>query len=113
MLLIWRGKGILVPIILFVASLISEIIGRHFFGKPYVEQNRWILGLAMLLGSAFILFVARKIDTKERILIDEKTGERLIYKPKHDFFWIPIKWWSPVAAGIGVVLIINSLRMLS
>jgi hypothetical protein len=44
-------------------------------------------------------------------MVDEKTGERFSFVPKHDLFWIPMQYWSVFIFGCGVVLVF--LKLLS
>jgi hypothetical protein len=42
-----------------------------------------------------------------RIVIDKATGQEMELKKRHDFFFIPMKWWGPILAvgGIAVILV--------
>jgi hypothetical protein len=39
---------------------------------------------------------------EQRTFIDKATGQEVVMKPKHDLFFIPVKYWSFVLAAVGV-----------
>jgi hypothetical protein len=41
-----------------------------------------------------------------RVLVDEKTGERLLWSPKHDFFFLRMRWWGLVCVAVGIVSLV-------
>jgi len=52
---IWRGAGILVPVIAFVCSLLAELITRDLSGgKEYWDTHSTPFSLAMLVAGGLI-----------------------------------------------------------
>jgi len=100
-MIIWRGKGGLVALITFVCALVTNAAVDQFGGKGYWDVHRWTFGLALILSALLVFVLSRMIDTSERVLLDERTGERLLVSPKHDLFWIPVKWWPAILGVIG------------
>lgn len=47
----------------------------------------------------FVIGLIVNNPTKDRIVVDEKTGERLMLKNRISLFWIPMEWWS-----VGIIL---------
>ena len=106
---IWSGRGGLIILIYFFIASIFQITCDTINGKEYWNNNHWVLGSAFLLTAVCVYFLNLKTDTKSRDFLDEKTGERFAYKPKHTLFFIPIKWWSHILASIGIYFIVNNI----
>jgi hypothetical protein len=70
-------------------------------GKGYWDAHGWIFGLALILSALLVFILSRMTDTSEHVLLDERTGQRLLVSPKHDLFWIPLKWWPVILGVIG------------
>lgn len=105
---VWRGWGILVIPITFLFSLVAELITRGLAGRGYWETHSYPLATALLGAAAVIWWTdARLYSRKEkRTLVEEKTGERFNLAPRHDFFFIRMKWWSVVCAGFGIGMLL-------
>jgi hypothetical protein len=95
-MIIWRGWGILVPIIpvvlwLFVPQLFESIMSPD----AYTEYFRHISAFSILLGALTIWFLGRKLNCSEgRTLVNEETGEKVLLKPTHSFFFINLEYWA-------------------
>jgi hypothetical protein len=111
-MIIWRGRGWLVALITFVSALVINAAVDQIGGKGYWDAHDWTLGLALILSALLVFILSRRIDTSERVLLDERTGERLLVSPKHDLFWIPVKWWPVILGVIGAwALAANALGL--
>lgn len=100
MVLIFRGAGIVVPIVLFITGWIvsfwykdSRIGNPDFMGWTlfYTAIICLLLGLAFLGG-------------------DEETNEQgqRTRKPRPHFFFIPVILWGPIFGGISAYLLLGS-----
>jgi hypothetical protein len=103
---LWRGWGFLVPVIVVVvtfafAVIVSLITGLFHMGQQITNVLDALAVIVGGLASAVILwFWGRRLNSDPgRVLIDPKTGEQLLFRPRvHTLFWIPMQWWSiPVA----------------
>lgn len=107
---VWRGWGILVVLITFLCSLAAELITRGLVGRGYWETHSYPLAMALLGAAAVIWLADARLYARQetRTLVDEKTGERVHVAPRHELFFIRMKWWSLVCAGGGMaVLLMN------
>jgi hypothetical protein len=107
---VWRGWGIVVVLITFLCSLAAELITRGLAGRGYWETHSYPLAMALLGAAAVIWWTDARLYARQetRTLVDEKTGERLNFAPRHELFFIRMKWWSLVCAGGGIaVLLMN------
>jgi hypothetical protein len=109
-MLIWQGRGGLVPLVTFIIALTFNLLADELGGKGYWDKNNWLLGIALLISSAIIFFVHLNTDQKTRQLIDQRSGERFNFTPKHTLFFIPMKWWSLVLTIMGSFLILRTLN---
>ena len=109
-MIVWRGAGALVIIIVFLASLCANGLTIAMFGKGYWEAQSWPFGSAMLVAAAIIFAVdwwhAKK---PARILIDAETRERVVFNAPRDFFFIPMKWWAPIIAACGMYVLLSGM----
>jgi hypothetical protein len=111
-MLIWRGWGFLVPLITFLCSLAAELVTNGLGGEGYWKNHSYPLSIALLCAGGMIWWADAILATRyhERRLVDDKTGERVILVPRHDFFFVRVKWWGLVCAGFAVaVLLMNAV----
>src|ERR1044072_2797579 len=105
---VWRGWGILVVVIPLLCSLLAELITRGLADRGYWETHSYPLAMA-LLGAAVVIWAGDALlysRKEKRTLVDEKTGERFNFSPRHEFFFVRMKWWSLVCAGVGIAALL-------
>jgi hypothetical protein len=108
---IWRGVGILVPVIAFVCSLLAELITRDLASKEYWDTHSTPFSMAMLVAGGLIWAADLYFfQNPGRVLIDEQTGKRLLWSPKHDFFFLRMRWWGLVCVAVGIVVLLATFR---
>lgn len=106
-MIIWRGWGILVPIIpVALWVLIPESFKAAMSDAAYSEYFKFISAFSIFLGALAIWFLGRKLNgTKGRTLVDESTGETVVLKANHSLFFINMEYWAfPVALFVFVIL---------
>lgn len=81
MIIIWRGWGILVPIICILGAVLSEYLFR-----PVGRMQ------------SIYFFIPAVIVSLAGFLLDWK-------KQVNDFFFIPVKYWGIIVAIFGVVIL--------
>jgi len=105
-MIVWRGTGILVAVIIFVSSLCANALAIQFGGKGYWETHGWPFACAMIAAGGLIHIVDYILGKKPpRELIDADTGEHVHLNAPRDFFFIPMKWWGPITAVFGLVFL--------
>lgn len=106
-MILWSGYGFLIFVIVFVDSLIAELITKYISNNENLYSNNYIpLGCSFLLSSIIIVLFSKYFEKKKR----EKKSTRIfdwvtISKGGHLFF-IPFAYWTyiPAIAGIGTLL---------
>lgn len=105
-MLIWRGYGILVALIA-IACFVGAMVGAEsFWGKPLPMDKRALSELlGMLVAAALVygLHLALEKSYPPRVVIDKETGKEINLVPKHDFFFIPVKYWPYVLGALGIL----------
>lgn len=101
-MIVWRGYGILVVLLAVVGMVLGQL-GVEALPEGYRPGGGFV---GMLLAAALVYGMHRLIDAKQppRVLIDKDTGQEVVFKPKHDLFFIPVKYWSFVLAALAVLL---------
>jgi hypothetical protein len=104
-MIVWRGYGILVLVFTIVGYALGKAGAEQIWGSPLPAGYRSSSELVgMLLAAAIVYGLHRLIDAKQapRAFIDKATGEELIVKPRHDLFFVPLKFWPYILALLGV-----------
>jgi hypothetical protein len=102
-MIIWRGAGVLVIVIIFLTSLCGNVLSNSFAGKGYWETHSWPFACVLVVAGALIAIADRILSLQpKRVLLDEQTKERVAVGGDHEFFYIPMKWWGLISSGLGV-----------
>jgi glycerol uptake facilitator-like aquaporin len=106
-MIIWNRWGFLVPVITLGTCIVSEILWEFITkDEKFYQNNPEPLAIALLVAGIINISFGNWINRrKARRLVDKETGEEVILKDNHSFFWIPIEYW-------GIVLIAWSIAEL-
>jgi hypothetical protein len=107
MILVWRGWGllcILIPGGLIVAA--EAVAGERLF-----QQYTNLFWAVVLLISAGILWlVGQRLNrTPGRVLVDPQTGEQVVLRKTHSFFFVRMEYWAIAFAVCGAVVLVVTL----
>ncbi len=91
-MLIWQGRGILLVPFAILASLagywIAEDIGT---------------GVALIVGAVPTWLVGRRWNSEpERVLVDQATGDQVVFRKRHSLFFLPMQWWAVPLVVMGI-----------
>jgi hypothetical protein len=99
--LVWSGKGFWVPVVTFLSSLGMEFFVRaEFHDDHYYQTHGWPILCAFLFSAAVTATIA-KTCVRERELRDLKTGEDVVIRQNHTFFFVNIKFWPYILVLLG------------
>ncbi len=106
-MIVWSGRGILsVGILIVVLFLCIAILPK--------EQEDYAFVIASLVTAAFSWFLGDKWNNQEpRIVVDEKTGQRINLKSVHALFWIKMQYWGIIFSIIGIVILAQNSMIAS
>ena len=101
--LVWSGKGFWVPAVTFLSCLGMELLVRaSSHDDRYYQTHGWPIFCAFSVSAAVIALIARSC-VRERELRDVKTGETVVWRQNHTFFFIHMKFWPYILVALGVL----------
>jgi hypothetical protein len=108
MIIIWRGWGIIVPGLLFLALIAAGAINSALSVPTKFYQG----GVALLCGLAAavaIWLIARRLEARPgRVLIDKATGREFkVGASAGSFFFIPTRYWAFISAGLALLMALS------
>lgn len=105
-MIIWKGYGFLVLVIaLAIGATVSLIFGK--IGST--EDTGAAFGA--IISAVVIWFVGNKLNapSKDRVMIDKKTGQEVIFKADNSLFFIKMQYWAFIVGGIGLTMLVDIL----
>jgi hypothetical protein len=103
-MIVWSGRGFLPIIVLFVILFLCVSI------FPTENADYGFIITAFVTGIFSWYFGKQWNKKNERIVVDEKTGQRLKIKNNHTLFWIPMQYWGIIFSVFGIIILFqNSL----
>ncbi len=108
-MIIWSGLGFLVPVIGFLGLLASAMLMDVLFDDDqYAKSHVWPQLVGWLAAGAMLWFLGRYLNRgRARRMIDAQTGELVVLRNNHSFFFIPMEYWALVCVIFGVSRLIN------
>ncbi|MDQ1558488.1 MAG: hypothetical protein QOD32_1548 [Pyrinomonadaceae bacterium] len=104
MLIFWSGLGILVPILTFFVLVLTQVLTDSLFGDGAYTAH----GLPKLLalwGAAALMWLFGSLLARRpgRVLFDPQTGQQVLLKSRHTFFFIHVEYWAYILIAFGIV----------
>ena len=100
-MIIWKGLGILVPVIAIAGAIIGTVAGT-VLGFP-----EWGMGLGLGMAAVGNGLLWRSINFKSgRVMMDPQTGQKFVLKANHSLFFIPAGFWSIPMALLGLLALL-------
>ena len=97
-MIIWRGRGFLVAVIIFGSSLVANLIFNAEVGPGYYDHHKWPFAVSLIVSAVICWFLGDYLRKRsDRIAIDKQTGkEFVVNQPQHTLFFIPMHYWAPI-----------------
>lgn len=109
-MLVWKGNGILVPIITFVSALLTQMAFDKMVGPFYYTTHRWTIGVAMVPAAVLCWLLGKyfkKLNSQKAV---DATGREVeVNGSEHSFFFIPMHYCGIVLLLIGAALCVAEL----
>ena len=101
-MIIWRGWGFLVAVIVFGASLAAELITERLTGDDqFYQVQRWPLALALVVAAVTTWALGSYLRGRAaRVVIDKLNGRESTIGGDHRFFFVPMHYWGPLLLGL-------------
>jgi hypothetical protein len=102
---IWRGFGILVPIIVgFMFVLTQYLVNLALKNPDYYRWHYWPKALATLLAAIAVWYVGRYFNGRPgKVVIDNATGREIVRRKIHDLFFVRFEYWAFVLLAFIVI----------
>lgn len=108
-MIIWRGIGIVTPVLLFGGLIASQLIADSLGGEGTYTRNALLWGgLGAVAGGAITYLVGRWDESRNptRTLVDPTTGKEKVLRSRSDLFFIPMKYWGMAAVLLGAIALV-------
>lgn len=105
-MIIWSRFGIFAPIIAFASLVLTEYsVEMLFDDQNYYQEHGWPKFLALLIAGSLCFSLGQALNKKKsKIYIDKETGEEIVVKKRHTFFFISIEYWAIIFPILGMAL---------
>jgi hypothetical protein len=95
MVLVWSGRGYVVPAATFAASLAMELLTETWFqDQDYYQQQAWPLSAAFAIAGVASYTVGRSDRTSADPFAQPSLTPADVEPPRHTFFWIRAERWG-------------------
>ena len=103
-IVVWRGLGILVPIVMLACIVATNQLVDVLIGSPdYSKWNYWPKAVGAVIAAAAVWFSGRFLHSRPGELVIEKdTLREVVRKKTHSLFGIRFEYWAflPLAFSI-------------
>jgi hypothetical protein len=107
-MIIWRGYGAVAIGVVFASSLVANLIANLIRGPRYWETHGWPIAVSFCVDAVVLWLIdvalARRIP---QTTIDKATGERTVGNKRHEFFFLRLRWWSLIFAGLAMLVLLT------
>lgn len=108
-MIIWTGWGFLAALVPFATSLIAELLVEGMSGSDTSYQDsKMPLFIALMLSAVMVYVIEKKVRVADRVVEDVKTKERLTVTRKNSLFFIDLRYWPYIIAGVTLVWLLFS-----
>lgn len=110
-MIIWRGWGILVLVVVVFFELIANSLVVKPLGIPDHSIYEDIVGYLFFLPSAVVIwFLGKHLNgKKQRVVIDKETGQEITLPVEHTFFFVRMEYWAYILPLLTIILCIVRL----
>ena len=105
-MIIWSGLGIFVPLFVIACEVgMYQITTAIFHDGDYWDMHGWAKGGGLIIAGVVCWFLGHALARSgAQTLIDQATGQTVVLRRSHSFFFIPMHWW-------GIALVLGGLRL--
>lgn len=102
-MIIWRGFGIVVFLLVFGCAFAGELLTRQISGTPeYWEQHAWPLGLSMLASTPVVWLFDKLIRRRPA----GGAADVECASNQHALFFIPVRFWPAILTAIAIAIVV-------
>ncbi|MBP2621687.1 hypothetical protein ACVRXQ_07650 [Streptococcus panodentis] len=110
-MIIWRGKGLLVILAIIGGGFAGITLSDFILQGSTTAFSMILRCIILILTTSGLNFLLTKwfISKEVRILIDEKTGERIEYRDRSSLFFIPNRYWTWIIAVVLAIIFLTRI----
>lgn len=111
MLLIWKGLGFLVPVIVGGVLIMTVAVGSAVLGEGGMERHALtVMGVGLLLAALALFKLGQRLHRdSDRTVMDVATGQTVVLRRRHTFWFIKMEGWGALLAAAGALAVVLSL----
>jgi hypothetical protein len=103
--IIWSGWGILVGLVAIGVLALLNVAIDAALGTGFYAAHIWPKLVSWVLAGALSWPLARWLEARPgRMVVDKASGRELMLKPRHSLFFVPVRYWPFILAGIGILV---------
>ena len=105
-MIIWRGTGVLIVLIVFGCSFLANLICNSVLGPTYFDQHKWPFAVSLVVSAIICLVWGLYLKKRpDRVVIDKQTGKEMLLGPSRPaLFFIPVFYWGPILFVVAIVV---------
>ncbi|EKE75233.1 hypothetical protein [Gallaecimonas xiamenensis] len=96
MLIIWRGLGWLVPVVVVAGFLVGQLLIDAVLGEGFYTSHPWPKVAAAVWVAVLVAVLGYVLNYKKRPLRTDPESGRQWKAPSHTLFFIPVEFWSVI-----------------
>jgi len=106
MIIVWRGKGGLVILIVIAACVLMNMLTVSMFhDNDYFQNHGWPKLAALWVAGLSCWLLGNHLNKKPaRIMIDKATGQEITLRPDHSLFFLKMEYWACVLFVLGLIV---------
>ena len=110
-MIVWRGKGLLVPLAFIIGAFLANVIYSVLHLNINEKNDSIIFGCVWGIFSAGINYLLTKkfVSDQVRYMIDEATGQRIAFRDRSSFMFIPNRYWTWIFATTCILVSLVAL----
>ena len=107
-MIIWSGFGIVVPIVVFAAMLVTQVLINGAMGANYYTTHEWPKLLGCTFAALGLLLIGLWMNKPTgKVLVHKVTGAETYVRRHHSFYFIPVQYWSAIVLAFGIYMAIT------
>ncbi|MGU3668120.1 hypothetical protein ACLBX9_28365 [Methylobacterium sp. A49B] len=108
-MIIWSGWGMLSALIAG-AGLIGSVLLDPALARLGIPTPTGVI-LVWVVAAGFNWWLGTRLNNRPgRELLDPRTGQTAILRPRHTLFWIPMQYYSVLMVLLGVLAVIGAMH---
>jgi hypothetical protein len=101
MFIVWRGWGIVTPLVFGAVVVASQVAADTVGGAGYWGAHRAVQALGMAAAGAALVWLGRRMNA-------EHHGSGGAAPRRHSFWFVPVEWWGAIGGVLGPLAVLTA-----